>query len=194
MTTTSTPYTLVSLSGNVGSGKDWLAQHYFRHQGYAQLSFAWLLKWVAVAQGRCTWAEAFETKPHDVRTMLQHMGTDEWRATYGEDVWVRGLDAVARTWALCNGVTKFVIADARFENEVAAVRALGGTTVRVVAPTRVANNGLTPEQRQHRSEVEMARMPDTAFDLVVHNDPGDYPLIALERRFGLLQLPLAGIR
>jgi hypothetical protein len=118
------------------------------------------------------------------------MGTEEWRTTYGPDVWVRGLDAIARTWAQANGVRRFVIADARFENEVEAVRALGGHTVRVLAPQRVAANGFTEVQRQHDSEIALDHLPDTHFSLVVHNDPGDFPIIALERRFGLLQLAL----
>jgi hypothetical protein len=143
-----------------------------------------------VAQGSCTWEEAFVTKPPAVRTLLQHLGTEGWRAQYGDDVWVRGLDAVARTLVDAHGVARFVIADARFPNELDAVERLGGSLVRVSAPARVATNGMSAEARLHPSETALDHIPDSRFDFVVQNDPDVpvSPVAQLERKFGLLQL------
>jgi hypothetical protein len=185
-------YSLIGLSGKAGAGKDYLAQHYFRPHGYQQLSFAWLLKWVAIAQGECTWEEAFLTKPPHVRDLLQRKGTEEWRRDYGSDCWARGLDAVAQTWLRYNDQARFVIADARFPNELEAVRALGGDTIRVVAPTRVARNGFTDAQRHHPSETALDHIPDSAFSFVVNNDIDVTPTAVqqLEARYGGMTLHL----
>lgn len=182
-------YSVVGIAGKAGSGKDYLAEHYFERQGYKRLSFAWLLKWVAIAQNRCTWEEAFHTKPAPVRQMLQDVGNG-WRADIDPFVWVRGLDAVARTLSVYHGATKFVIADVRFPNELLAVRQLNGECLRIHAPTRVAANGLTEAQRQDISEIALDTTPDTEFDMIVHNDPGQPAFAQLEQRYGLLQLQL----
>jgi hypothetical protein len=192
--TTNVPYELVGISGKAGSGKDYLATHYFKNMGYQTLSFAWLLKWVCIAQGGCTWEEAFHTKPKAVRSLLQDTG-NAWRSQYDMMAWVRGLDAVARTLAESHGTTKFVIADVRFPNELLAVKQLGGETIRIVAPTRVAANGLTDAQRADASEVALDATPNSEFSFVVYNDPGEPAIAQLERRYGLLQnmLPFANL-
>ncbi len=167
----SSSYTLVGLAGKAGSGKDFIASRYLAPLGYHKVSLAWLLKWAAVAQGRMTWEEAFITKPEEKRTILQHMGTNEWRVEYGDDVWLTGIDAICRTMQAEWGIDKFVVADVRFKNELAGVQKYG-RVFRVKAPLRNALMQLTPEQRMHKSEIDLDDVPDTAFDAVIHNDVG----------------------
>ena len=70
------------------------------------------------------------------RVILQLMGTDFGRDMLHPELWLRLLAAdIERMTA--NGITP-VITDARFENEAAFVRNLGGTLIHVVNPETVS--------------------------------------------------------
>lgn len=162
--------TLVGLSGESGSGKDTIAELYMRPHGFIPVGFADEVKIAVVATGKATWEEVFITKPPHVRRLMQIVGTEEGRDVYGEDYWVRKLFARLRTNVLRFGsqFTRYVITDARFPNEVEAIRQ-HGHVIRLLAPTRVAGNGLTEEQRAHRSERALDGY--TAYDGYLNNDP-----------------------
>jgi hypothetical protein len=59
-----------------------------------------------------------------------------------------------------------VISDLRFRNELEAVKRNGGKVWRVVRP----GAGLEGEYAQHESETEQLTIPDSDFDLVIHNE------------------------
>jgi hypothetical protein len=161
---------VIGLSGKAGSGKDYLTEKVLRPAGYFQISFADHLKVTTVARGVATYEEVYHTKPPHVRQFMQEEGTERWRKIYGENVWANAAFAWMQLLQERNGVTKFVIADVRFINEADFVRSIGGKVFRVDAPVRAAKSALTPEQRLHRSEIEL---DNYAFDAVIDNDRDD---------------------
>jgi hypothetical protein len=98
---------------------------------------------------------------------------------------------MCQTFAAEWGVTKFVVADVRFKNELAAVQRLG-KVYRIAAPMRVEMSSLTQAQRLHVSETDLDDIPDTQFDGVVYNDLGfeGSVMSQLEQLVGLTQLEL----
>lgn len=160
---------VIGISGKAGSGKDWIANRFLRSQGYYNFSYAWHLKVWLVGKGLATHEEVFVTKPPHVRKLLQEEATERGRMVYGEDIWTETANEWLRVFSEDWGITKFVIPDIRFVNEINAVHKLGGKVIRVEAPKRVAKNGLTPEARNHISETGLDNF--TGFDGVIFNDP-----------------------
>jgi len=58
------------------------------------------------------------------------------------------------------------ISDVRFRNEMTSIKRHGGKVWRVVRP----GAGLEGEYAQHDSETEQQTIPDSEFDLVIHNE------------------------
>lgn len=164
------PFTLIGLSGKAGVGKDYIAEHYLRPAGYLPVSLADHFKLTIVGRGLATYEEVFFTKPPHVRKLLQEEGTERGRDTWGVDVWCHTLGATMRRQAERWGLTKFVVADVRFPNEVQWVRSLGGYTMRIRAPQREAQSWLTAEQRAHVSETALDGYGP--FDADLDNDRG----------------------
>lgn len=163
---------LIGLAGRSGVGKSTLSATYLRPLGFNEVGIADEIKIRAVATGVATYEEVFVgPKPAHVRTWLQEEGTERGRNVFGEDVWVRALLArlrkVEETW----GIDQFVVTDVRFVNEVEFIHKHGGIVLRIDAPTRFANNGMTAEQRQHPSECDLDRLTNQDFDGIVLNDP-----------------------
>jgi hypothetical protein len=128
----------------------------------------------AIATGVATYEQVFVgSKPPHVRTWLQEEGTERGRDVFGQDVWVRALLARMRKISESSDVRNFVVTDVRFVNEVRGIRAAGGIVLRVDAPRRNANNGMTAEQRLHPSETDLDQLAVTDYDGVIRNDPED---------------------
>lgn len=130
------------------------------------------------------------------RKVLQHLGTEGARSV-DDNVWIRYairtatrlLEAKPREfcYSQTGGIESYVecypqgeferdetfpekvkaviIPDVRFKNEVQHIRAAGGKLVRVVRP----GAGLKGNFALHRSEIEMAEIPDSEFDMVIQN-------------------------
>jgi hypothetical protein len=154
---------LVGISGYAGAGKDSLARALAERHSYQRVAFADRVKALALALDPALAARVEAGAPLDelkaeppVRRWLQDVGFAARRAL-GEDVWVRAaldhLDPLGR----------YVVTDTRFENELGAIRALGGIAVRVERP------GVGPAN-DHASELELADRDD--WDLVVANNGG----------------------
>ena len=71
----------------------------------------------------------------EIRELLQRFGTEVGRELYGTNFWV---DVVMNS---LDPTQDYVITDVRFPNEADAVRAAGGTVVRIVRPGVEAVNG-----------------------------------------------------
>ena len=138
--------------GEAGHGKDTVAEIIKNKLGEkaAVTSYAGYLKWL--------YTQFFNwdgIKTVKARTDLQTIGTDIIRETYNEDFWV---DRVIEQIQIFNGEFQhFIIPDARFLNEVEKVKKVFGeqgiVTIRVVRPNYESK--LTPEQKTHRSEIEL---------------------------------------
>jgi len=101
--------------------------------------------------GRLGLDNAKELVP-DVRRILQTFGTEAMRSRFGPTVWSdRVLARVAERRAL-GSPQRTVITDARFPDEVSAVRGAGGVLIRVVRPGQVLPSGA------HASEAAIASL------------------------------------
>lgn len=164
---------VIGLNGKKGSGKDTAGSYLVDRYGYARLSFAGPLKESAAAVFDIDPA-LFETLKNDkfacvlfypnkddcvrltVREYLQRYGTEAHRDVFGQSFWTDIL--LARITA--EPETKFVITDARFENECWALRQAGGIIVEIVREG-------TDDADAHASEAEL---PRDLVDYRLYND------------------------
>lgn len=182
---------LIGVSGKAESGKDYVAKHYVEPWGFKPFALAWPMKTTLVGRGEMTFEEAYDTKPPQCRDRLQKFGTEEGRLVYGQDVWCDTARAWFETFERYWGVSRFVMTDIRFPNEVDFVQRLGGKVMRVYAPGRVAAGSLTDQARYHSSETALDGYPLNLFDGLIYNDASDEGTVerqvgALIHRWGLL--------
>ena len=168
---------IFAISGPIGSGKDTIADYLVRHHGFKRLAFASKVKDVAhvvfgwdrtmleglTAESRA-WREVVDPfwglSP---RTALQRIGTEMFRTHIHPDTWVKAV--VSQILAEPDG--KFVITDCRFENEVAAMKALGGRLVCVSrgeepAWAAVARGGAACPSEIHQTDWNVYRLQGLA--------------------------------
>lgn len=92
-------------------------------------------------------------KPMTYRQFLQELGTNAMRDNLHSNVWVSALLSDYNT------SSRWIITDTRFQNELEAIKSIGGITIRVVRPDIKQDN--------HPSETSL----DSAeFDYTVIND------------------------
>ena len=147
---------VIGLCGLAGAGKSTAARHLVERHGFVRRPFAALLKgmlrYLLHAQGvpagevdRMVDGDLKEVPTRHLggqtpRRAMQTLGT-EWGRALAPDLWVE-------MWAASIvGLERVVADDVRFDNEVAAVRALGGIVVEVRRP------GIAPLAGAHASEV-----------------------------------------
>ena len=129
-------FPLIGLGGHKGSGKDTVAGILVSEMGWTRMAFADLLKQAAAVVFGLTDTqmngEEKEVVDHywgmTPRTILQRMGTEAMRGTFGPNVWVNALRRQLPT----DG--KIVITDVRFESEMDMVRTMCGRCWLVVRP------------------------------------------------------------
>lgn len=163
--------TIIGISGYAGVGKDAVADILVTRYKFSKAGFAdplrdmlTALNPVVTAPGPRSlryrhvvdilgYTKAKQRIP-EVRRLLQRMGTEAGRDVLGEDVFVN-----ATMHRLTEGVD-WVLPDMRFPNELAAVQAAGGVTVRMARPGVTAIN-------DHPSETAL---DDAVFDHIIIND------------------------
>lgn len=136
----------IALVGDAGAGKDTVAEVLTASYGYTRIAFAdpvrqalrALNPLIPTPTGGLPWrltdlvsAVGWETAKRDypeVRALLQRLGTDAIR-TLDPDFWVG--TALRMAWV---GGGPPVFTDTRFPNEIAMVRANGGSVIRVNRP------------------------------------------------------------
>lgn len=129
---------IVGFTGLAGSGKTTAAQVLEDQKGYVRLSFAGPLKAMARAFGltaREMAGDLKETPSQELcgkspRQFMQMLGTEFGRNLIGADIWVNAFKRQVDELRL-EDVYGIVVDDVRFENEVAAIREMGGVLVQI---------------------------------------------------------------
>jgi len=143
----------VCFSGLAGSGKDTAAAVLIEEFGHRKMALADPLK--EIARREFGWDGEKDEKG---RRLLQVLGTEAGRA-YNENLWVGRL-----IQALPTDGTAVVTTDARFPNELDALRARGFVAVMVV---RIGHAGLAGSNAMHPSETALDGYGP--FDAVLYN-------------------------
>lgn len=138
---------IIAFCGRIGSGKDTAAEYLEHEHGFSRESFArslkeslsavfgWSLEMIngVTPEARAWrevrddwWAERLGIDNFTPRWALQNIGTNLFRHHFNDEIWIASLERrISRTTG------DIVITDARFQNEVEAVRRLGGKIVHV---------------------------------------------------------------
>jgi hypothetical protein len=140
--------TIIGLVGFAGSGKDTVADYLCTHYQFTRNSFAASVKDVlsnvfqwdrALLEGvteesrqwRETinewWATRLNIPNLTPRLMMQHIGTEIFRDQFHNEIWIASLER-----KLLDSSQNIVITDCRFENEINAIRTIGGKIVSIL--------------------------------------------------------------
>ena len=160
---------VIGLGYRARSGKDTVAGILRERHGFQHTAFAAKLKHAAKAVfGLST--EQCNDLPYKEevdpfwgltpRDIVQRMGTEAMRGTFGPDVWIRALERTVTGYAV-----DWVISDVRFPNEAEAIQRWGGFVVRV---SRRDDLRGTVGQPTHASETALAGW--RGWDYVIDNN------------------------
>lgn len=155
---------IVGLAGKAGSGKSYLADQILVPAGFLPLSLAGPMKSQLAAEGVIPADEATgrASKGPRTRRVLQVFGTELGRGRFYEDVWCVRLEWWL-SWFLNHGITRFVVPDVRFQNEVLWIQDMSGLVLRVTG-----RGGLEGEAAEHPSETDLDGLDLPEID----NSPG----------------------
>lgn len=173
---------IIGVSGEIGSGKDTVTDRFLipelenRQYRVQKLCFADALKVELIAKLGIDFAKIFtDRRDFEMRQLLQQYGTEEGRDKYGDDIWIKHLDAWMKLW-MTRGYNCFIIADVRFPNEIQYVESLGGNVIRIKAASRTLIR-MTQEAKDdpkkladistHRSETGLNML---SFKYTINND------------------------
>jgi hypothetical protein len=138
---------IIGIVGNIGEGKDTIADYLVNQHNFKRESFAGTLKDAVSAvfgwdrtmlEGQTNesrewreqvdqwWADRLNMPGLTPRLILQLWGTEVCRRSFHDAIWVASLENKLR-----NINTDVVISDCRFPNEFATIKNLGGIIVRV---------------------------------------------------------------
>jgi phosphomevalonate kinase len=170
---------IYGFSGKMGSGKDYFANKLmFYHKNNAKtmiIAFADFLKSLACVKHDLSYDDVYGSKNEKTRKILQEMG-DAIRTEYGEDFFAKALQFEIEKQYRRNHISRFIITDVRFPEEVKVIKSMGGKVIRLNAPDRTKErlyeecNGdkeLMKQRASHRSENSLDDYRD--FDLVLFN-------------------------
>lgn len=157
--------TLLGISGEAGSGKSTLTKYLVREAGFSPESLANPFKKDGIMLEGLPIEEVFGSrKSYETRKWLQERGTEYGRKLAGADVWVNYLET-AIYYLLDHGVSRVVVPDVRFPNEVAAIQEMGGRVYRVFG-----RGGAQGDRATHASERSLDGY--NGYDRYVDNSPG----------------------
>lgn len=157
---------IISLSYKARVGKDTVADYLVKKYSFCKTSFADPLKRGCKEIFSLTDEQVYGSLKETVdeywqmtpRYILQKVGTDCLRNHFDKDVWVKATGAKV----LSDPNKNFVIPDARFPNELEAVRNWGGKLIKVTREETAAITGIV----KHESEIALENYSDWDFILV----------------------------
>jgi hypothetical protein len=154
--------TVITLTGKARSGKDTFANMLLEQLPKSmKLNYADYLKLLANKLYGYT-----EEEKAKYRTQLQTLGTEIVRAN-NPDFWC---DVVLSTFdVLGDNVNYLIVADARFPNEIFLDKWKDKFAIINLFVEREQENGLTIEQKNHPSELEMDKIPRGKFITIPNN-------------------------
>lgn len=135
---------IIAICGFQGSGKDTLANILIKKFGYTKMSFAGCVKDISaiifgwdremlegITEESRKWREQIDewwAKRLDIphltpRWVLQQVGTNVFRDHFHNDIWIASIER-----KILN-LSKVVITDGRFLNEIDAIKKMGGTII-----------------------------------------------------------------
>jgi hypothetical protein len=133
---------LIAVSGKLGSGKDYIAEHFLLPMikgTVSKMAFADQIKInVASQEPDIDLIQCLQgNKNAELRRKLQIAGTEKGRDIYGPDIWVTTLENWIRLRQLRDGAPDVVlVTDCRFLNEAKWIEDNNGLLIRVEAPSR----------------------------------------------------------
>jgi hypothetical protein len=160
----------IGITGNLHTGKDTLADLMikFRPGTFYKYSFAKPMKDIAVKIFGFTEAQMYEPdKKQEVdpfwditpRKFLQLMGTDMFRDTFRDDVWIK----MAEKSMMEHPDIHMMVPDVRFDNEAEFIKDQGGFLIKIVRKTDKS----LEKCKKHVSE---AGVDEKYIDVVVDNN------------------------
>lgn len=152
---------IIALTGYAGSGKSTVADYLIKKHGFTLIKFAGPLKQMmrALGLGEREIEGDLKEKPcallggKSPRQAMQLLGTEWGRDRIHPELWVNV--AMAAAAAVLDQGGKVVIDDARFPNEIAAVRDMGGKVIRVSRPGVGPVNAHTSDNQRLPHDLEI---------------------------------------
>lgn len=197
---------IVGFGYRKGVGKDFCTTYLVNKYGFRRLSFADPLKAAAREIFGFSQEQLYGDLKEEMdsawgfspRWCLQHLGTETMREFFGQmfvqegfwpeedinSIWIRATVRKLQKWRE-QGVVGVSFSDVRFFNEYQALRTEGGTLVKINRPIEDLED---PVQGTHASEAELDMVPDSQWDLVLHNVGDDYIQI-LDELMEQLEVP-----
>jgi len=129
---------IYGFSGKQGVGKGYVADKFLEllpSKPTVFINFADQLKIETCIKKELTFERTFVKKDDESRRIMQLCGTEYGRDKFGEDIWIKYIDLWI-TLHQSRGITRFIITDVRFPNEVEYIRNKGGKVFRILAPIR----------------------------------------------------------
>lgn len=170
---------IFGFSGKMGAGKNFISeeifiplfQRKFPNRRILPVAFADQLKVKTIVKYNLDRHEVYNTKPYNVRRLLQQEGTENGRDKYGADIWIRYLSE----WIYVlqkSGITDFVITDCRFLNEINWIKQSNGSVIRVnLHDYSNIQSNQSKEATNHVSETELDSYDK--WDLILDNKIND---------------------
>jgi hypothetical protein len=139
---------LIGICGFQSSGKDTIADYLIKEHGFIKMSFASKLKdiisimfgWPRNKLEGLTkehrewretvdpwWSQTLNIPQLTPRYVMQYFATDLFRNKFHPDIWVKIVENELNNLLEQSNQANIVISDCRFENEMAAILAAGGT-------------------------------------------------------------------
>lgn len=148
-------YRVIGITGRKFSGKDTLGNFFVNEFGYQKIAYADALKEAVKSIFDFDDEQLNGSKKEVIddfwnktpRQILQFVGTDLFRnhthellPNIGKDIWCQVVKRKILNKFNENPCSKFVITDARFENEVNVIRELNGTVINLYRDTGYTDN------------------------------------------------------